>query len=199
MLENNTIIKVMNRDSGTVAYKISESGLIRIFQPGETKEIPMDELRKLSWEPGGMKLLKDYFLLFNDEAIKELVGEIEPEYNYTEKEVTYILQNGTIEQFEDCLNFCPESVKNLIVDIAFKIKLNDIQKREMILQKTGSDITSMLAAEKAEQEALEKDAIKNGTKIEKEDNKVRKSTPVTEEKANGRKASIPDYKVISKK
>lgn len=197
MLENNTIIKVMNRDSGTVAYKISETGLVRVFQPGETKEIPMNELRKLSWEPGGSILLKDYFLLFDDEAIKELVGEIEPEYNYTEKEVTYMLQNGTIEQFEDCLNFCPESVKNLIVDIAFKTKLNDMKKREMILQKTGLDITAMLAAEKAEQEALEKEAIKNGQEIKKEETKTRKSTPVTN--TTGRKTSIPNYKVISNK
>lgn len=199
MLENNTIIKVMNRDSGVVSYQLSESRLIRIFQPGETKEIQMDELRKLSWEPGGMKLLTDYLLILNEDAVKELIGETEPEYKYTKKEIMYLLNNGTIDQFEDCLNFCPDSVKNLIIDTAFKIKLNDVKKRELILVKTGTDINAMLAAEKAEQEALEKDAIKNGQKIEKEDNKVRKSTPVTEEKANGRKASIPDYKVISTK
>ena len=49
MLDKNLMVKVTNRDNGTVGYTIPDLGnLHRTFQSGETKEISMDELRKLS-------------------------------------------------------------------------------------------------------------------------------------------------------
>ena len=63
MLDKNTIIKVTNRDNGTVGYTIPDLGnLHRLFQAGETKEITMEELRKLSYVPGGNNILKNYLL-----------------------------------------------------------------------------------------------------------------------------------------
>ena len=49
MLENNKIIKVTNRFNGSVGYSIQDlNNLHRVFSPGETKEITMEELRKLA-------------------------------------------------------------------------------------------------------------------------------------------------------
>ena len=57
MVDKNTIIKVTNRDNGSVGYTIPDMGnLHRSFQSGETKEITMEELRKLSYLPGGVSV-----------------------------------------------------------------------------------------------------------------------------------------------
>jgi len=63
-MDKDTLVKVRNRDSGAVLYKIPElNGLRRVFQPKEVKEVPFDELRKLSYLPGGMALLKDSLVI----------------------------------------------------------------------------------------------------------------------------------------
>ena len=66
MIDNNTIIKVTNRDNGHVGYTIPDlNNLTRTFTANETKEIPMIELRKLSYIPGGKMILRDYLVLDN--------------------------------------------------------------------------------------------------------------------------------------
>ena len=48
MLDKDTIIKVKNRDNGVVGYSIPDmNNLHRNYQVGETKEVTMEELRKL--------------------------------------------------------------------------------------------------------------------------------------------------------
>ena len=86
MVSNETLIKVTNRDKGSVSYIIPDlNNLRRVFEYNETKMIPMEELRKLSYQVGGLILLKDCLVLDNQEAIDELLGEVEPEYFYTEE------------------------------------------------------------------------------------------------------------------
>ena len=63
-MNKDTMIKVRNRDNGTVLYKIPElNGLRRVFQPKEVKEVSFNELKKLSYLPGGMALLKDSLVI----------------------------------------------------------------------------------------------------------------------------------------
>ena len=58
MVDKDKIIKVTNRDKGSVGYIIPDLGnLNRQFQPGETKDLTFEELQKLSWIPGGMYIL----------------------------------------------------------------------------------------------------------------------------------------------
>ena len=64
MLDKNEIVKITNRHDGRVGYSIPELGnLRRSFASGETKEVTMDELRKLSYLPGGQSMLEKYFIL----------------------------------------------------------------------------------------------------------------------------------------
>ena len=50
MIDKNKLIEVKNRDNGRVGYTIPDLGnLHRTFQPQETKEIPFEELKKLSY------------------------------------------------------------------------------------------------------------------------------------------------------
>lgn len=153
MLENNTLIKVRNRDNGIVGYVIPElNNLRREFAKGETKEISMDELRKLTWTSGGKALLQDYLIIENPEAVVELLGEVEPEYNYTEKEIEDLLLNGSLDAFLDCLDYAPEGVIGIIKDLAVKLELNDVAKRKAILEKTGFNVDSAITINKESQE-----------------------------------------------
>lgn len=145
MLEKNTLIKVTNRDNGRVGYMIPDLGnLVREFESGETKEITMEELRKLSYLQGGKSILKKYLVLDNKEAVRELISDVEPEYYYTEKEIKYLLLHGTLDQLRDCLDFAPIGTINLLQEMAVKLRLNDIAKRNIILEMTGFNVTKAI-------------------------------------------------------
>ena len=142
---NNKTVKVKNRDFGVVSYSIPDlNNLYREFQPNEVKFITYDELFKLYQVPGGAYIIENYLIIDDEEAVAGLLGEVEPEYFYTEEEVTKLLKEGSLDEFEDCLNFAPIGVIDLIKDIAVKMPLNDIAKRDMIFKKTGYNVTNAI-------------------------------------------------------
>ena len=69
MVENNMTVKVTNRDNGSVGYSVPDLGVHRTFQPRESKEISAEELRKLSYLPGGDVIIRDY-LIIDDAEVK---------------------------------------------------------------------------------------------------------------------------------
>lgn len=194
MIEKDTLIKVKNRDSGTVGYTIPELGnLHRSFSKGETKEIPMDELRKLSYISGGKILLQNYLIVQNQDALKELLSDnVEPEYYYGEEEVKKLLLTGSNDQLLDCLEFAPEGVIGLVKDLAVSLKINDISKRNIILEKTGFNVTNAIAIN---EETIEDEG--------EEAKSSRRSAPVTVEKSDEtpkrRVAAPQQYNVVSNK
>ena len=194
MIEKDTLIKVKNRDSGTVGYTIPELGnLHRSFSKGETKEITMDELRKLSYISGGKILLQNYLIVQNQDALKELLSDdVEPEYYYGEEEIKKLLLTGSNDQLLDCLEFAPEGVIGLVKDLAVSLKINDISKRNIILEKTGFNVTNAIAIN---EETIEDEG--------EEAKSSRRSVPVTVEKsgeAPKRRVAVPQqYNVVSNK
>lgn len=148
MLEKNTILKVRNRDNGGVGYTIPDLGnLHRTFQAGEEKEISMEELRKLSYLPGGKAILKNYLVIEdNPEAVEELLSTVEPEYYYTDEDIKKLLTEGTLDQFQDCLDFAPEGTVNLLKKYAVELELNDVAKRKALLEATGFNVTTAIEA-----------------------------------------------------
>ena len=148
-MDRNTIIKICNRDDAAVFYDIPEmNGLHRVFQPNEVKEVTLGELIKLSYEPGGMDLLRNNFILNNKEAINMLLGKVEPEYDYTPTDIKNLLLNGSLDELLDCLDFAPEGVIEILKDLAVEIPLNDVAKREAILNKTGFNVTNAIKIKK---------------------------------------------------
>ena len=194
MIEKDTLIKVKNRDSGTVGYTIPELGnLHRSFSKGETKEITMDELRKLSYISGGKLLLQDYLIVQNQDALRELLSDdVEPEYYYGEEEIKKLLLTGSNDQLLDCLEFAPEGVIGLVKDLAVSLKINDISKRNIILEKTGFNVTNAIAIN---EETIEGEG--------EEAKSSRRSAPVTVEKSDEtpkrRVAAPQQYNVVSNK
>lgn len=158
-MEKNTPIKVLNRDSGSVVYSIPEmNGLRRVFQSGEMKEVTFEEIQKLSYIPGGTELLRDSLVILNPEAVDALVGRVEPEYNYTRKDIINLMQNGSLDEFLDCLDFAPEGVNDLIKELAVELPLNDVAKREAMLKQIGFNVDAAINIKK-EAETPEKGEV----------------------------------------
>lgn len=163
MVTNETKIKVKNRDSGCVGYTIPDLNLSRNFQSGEVKELTFEELFKLYQTPGGDYIINNYLVIYNEEALEEILNtSVEPEYFYTEAEVVDLLKNGTLDEFEDCLNFAPEGVLDLIKDISVKLPLNDVAKRDLILKRLSYDVAGAIELAKQDevvvQEKIERKA-----------------------------------------
>ena len=187
MVDKNTLIKVTNRSGASVGYTVPDLGVIRRFANKETKEITAEELRKLSYIAGGRYIIENCLKIDNDELIKELLGTVEPEYNYTEDDVKNLLLNGSLDELLDCLDFAPDGIIQLIKDFAVKYELNDIKKRKAILDKTGFNVTKAI---EINQES-------------KEENKIEETAPerrVQKESEGGtsRRTSPPKYKVTQK-
>lgn len=155
-MNKNAKIKVKNRSASSLSYIIPDmNNFRRRFAAGETKEIPFEEVQKLTYMPGGDYMLQHYLVIENIEARDEILGSVELEYDYTDKEVKNLLVNGSIDQLLDCLDFAPLGVIDLVKKIATEIELNDIKKREVIFKKTGYNINNAIAVNKETDETVE--------------------------------------------
>lgn len=190
MIAKDTLIKVKNRDNGTVGYTIPDmNNLHRNFQPQEEKSITFEELQKLSWIPGGDYLIKNFLIVENEDALNELVADVQPEYFYTEDDIKTLLATGTLDQLRDCLDFAPSGVVDLVKQLAVSTECSDINKRQIILEKTGFNVTK----------AIE---INHETSDEqKEETKVRRSAPIVKanETSTVRRTAAPARKIVSSK
>lgn len=160
-MDKNTPIKVLNRDNGAVVYSIPEmNGLTRVFQAGETKEVTYEELQKLSYIPGGSELLKDSLVILdNSTTVEDLIGHVEPEYYYTKDDIINLMKTGSLDAFLDCLDFAPEGVKDLIKVLAVDLPLNDVSKREAILDKLGFNVDNAIRIKNESAEPQEEEHV----------------------------------------
>ena len=184
------IVEVRNRDSGSVGYTIQDLGIWRSFAPGETKKIPLEELKALQYAPGGEFTLRHLLMIKDKDALSALNIETEPEYFYTETEIRELLTKGTLDQLKDCLDFAPEGVIEIIKKMAVEIQLPDTLKRTAIFEKTGFNIDNAIMVNKVMDEPTE-------TQIE--ETKARRSAPITASESTGRRTEIPKYNVVSTK
>ena len=189
MKNGNDLVKVQNRDNGSVGYTIPDlNNLHRTYQPNETKSITMDELRKLSYVPGGMEILRNYLVILDDEAREEILSDVEPEYYLTKDGVKQLLLKGSLDALLDCLDFAPSGVVDLVKDVAVEIELNDVRKRDAILDKTGFNVTSAININKETTEEVEK--VKPVRRLGEKEEKV-------EAASTGRRTAAPSYKIVS--
>lgn len=191
-MEKNKMINVTNRHTNVVGYPVPDNtaGLVRDFAPRETKSISFEELQKVAWIPGGKYLLENYLVIKDEEAVKEILGDVEPEYYYSEEDVKTLLLDGTLEQLMDCLDFGTNGVIELLKEYAVELEVPDIRKRNLITQKTGFDINGAINIKNLEKEDEE---------IIPEEIKVRRTAPIqkTEEAPKKqRAAATPKYNVV---
>lgn len=182
----NKMMKVKNRSSSMVIYKIPEHNIRRTFMAGETKNISYQELVWLSYQPGGRKLMQDVLQIQEAEVVKELNIPAEPEYSMSETDIKNLLLNGSMDEFLDALDFAPSGVIDLIKKYAVDLPLNDVQKRNAIMKATGFDVTR---------------AIENN--MPDEDEEVKEEAPTrrvnkTDDSNPARRTSGERYKVVNK-
>ena len=171
MIDKDKVVEVTNRDSGTVGYSIPDlNNLHRTFAPGETKNLTYEELQKLSWINGGKKLLTDYLVIKDSEVATDLLGELEPEYYYTEDNIKKLLKEGSLEQLQDTLEFAPEGVIELIKKEAVEGKLDSTAKKDEIKKKTHFNVDKAIEINQA---VLEEDSEKTT-----ETNSKRRAKPI---------------------
>ena len=145
MINKDTLITVINRDSGVVGYTIPDLNLHRNFYPNESKQIAFEELERLSFVPGGDAILKDFLEVTDKEAARLLLHEDpEPEYFYSQDDIKRIMNSGSLDEFLDCLDFSPQVVKSMIKELAVSMPLNDVTKREAIKEKLNFDVTKAI-------------------------------------------------------
>lgn len=140
-MDDNKQVKVKNRVNSLVVYVVPDMGnLKREFQGQEEKILTFEELRKLSYTPGGDVILKDYLVIKDKEVLEALGLNVEPEYFYTKEDIIKLLKEGSLDEFLDCLDFAPDGVVDLVKEYAVTMPLNDVEKRQAILDKTGFDV-----------------------------------------------------------
>lgn len=168
MIDKTKKVKVINKFNGTVGYDVPELGIHRNFYPKEYKNIDFDELERLSFLPGGEVILKNYLEITDEEVIMELFNEKpQPEYHYSEDDVKKLLISGSLDQFLDCLDFAPDVIKDMIKDLAVNLPLNDMEKRQAILDKTGFDVTKAIEIKNTKYDGADEDNSEDYGRINK--------------------------------
>lgn len=168
MVNKDTLVKVTNRSNSIVGYTLPEMHITRRFRAGESKELPAGELRALAWIKGGRVILEDHLVMDNEDLVNELVYNVQPEYFYTKDDVKELLLKGSNDQLLDALDFGGDGIKSLIKDLAVELQLNDVQKRNIIKEKTGFDVTKAIEFKMYDVSAANAAA------------KTRRSAPITE-------------------
>lgn len=155
---------VKNRSAGVVIYSIPEDNIKRRFTAGETKRISYEELLKLSYQPGGREMMANFLQIQSVGVPKSLGFNPQPEYYMSEKDVVELLENGSLDQFLDCLDYAPEGVIELVKKFAVSLPLTDFKKREALKAKTGLDVDKAVQNSGKEPDVKEEAAVKEAVK-----------------------------------
>jgi hypothetical protein len=186
---------VTNRSASRVGYSVPEIGVKnREFAPGETKKVRREELEELSYQPGGIVLIRDYLLVQDPDVRADLVGEVEPEYNMTAAQVKDLIISGSHDEWLDCLDFAPEGVIDLIKTLAVELPLTDTVKMQSFKEKKGIDIARMIQAKKEEEAEL---AAQQQQQEQKPQRRVQPNNTATPQTTQ-RRTSGSKYKVVKK-
>lgn len=131
-------MKVINRSDGNVSYSLPEFNIRRVFTPWETKDIPENELEGLYATDGGADLIKNYLLIENKDWVdKHFNAPIE--YFWKEPEIKKCLLEEDVDLFSETLDYAPDGVIDLIKYYAWTLPLSDLNKVEVLKDKTGFD------------------------------------------------------------
>ena len=191
MENTNTMYKVKNRSSGKVTYSVIYNGnkIHQVYNPGEVKVVPYEELRQLSYQHGGPELIYNYLQIGRPEVLEDLNIAPEPEYYMSENEIKKLLQTGSMDAFLDCLDFAPMGVIDLIKRYSVELPLGDFNKRRAIKEKLGFDVDAAIKNNEASKEETKKAETPTRRVVEKKE-EVAQSTPA--------RRTTPKYNIVNK-
>ena len=108
----------------------------------------------------------------------------------TKKDIKNILLAGSLDQLKDCLDFAPLGVIELVKSLAVELKINDLAKRQYILEKTGFNVTNAII--------VNEETNKNDTSSSEESH--RRAAPINQAPVTSQQRRSPapqTYKVVS--
>lgn len=164
MADVKKMYNVKNRSASVVVCRIPELGIRKEFAPGETMKMSYDELEKLSYQPGGRELMANFLQIMEDKVNDSLGVHRENEYYMNEQQIIDLLKNGSIPAFEDCLDFAPIGVIDLVKRFAIDLPLTDTLKIRILKDKTGFDVEKALVNSEEDKVA---ESIEKKTETEK--------------------------------
>lgn len=191
-MKDSELVVVRNRNNGTTGYKIYDTGVRRRFAVGETKRIPLEELKALQYTPGGDYILKNLLIVENKGALEDLNMEVEPEYFYTEAKIKELLYNSNMDAFLDFLDFAPAGAIEVAKQMAVEEKIPDSRKREAITKKTGFNIDNAINVNRMLEEEDEKEKEKKAAAKER---RVKVEEEETASAAPQRRTATPEANV----
>ena len=191
MTNTNTMYKVKNRSSGKVTYSVVYNGnkIHQVYNPGEVKVVPYEELRQLSYQHGGPELIYNYLQIGRPEVLQDLNIAPEPEYYMSENEIKDLLKTGSMDAFLDCLDFAPMGVIDLIKRYAVELPLGDFNKRRAIKEKLGFDVDAAIKNNEASKEETKKSDAPARRVVEKKD-EAAQTAPA--------RRTTPKYNIVNK-
>ena len=189
MAKNDTVI-VENRTAAKVVYTIPDRGIRRELAPGQAIRTTKEEIEALSYATGGLDLIRNHLLVKDEEILNDLNINREPEYYMNANDVLNLLKNGSLDELLDALDFAPEGVITLIKDLSVELPLNDVAKRQAIIDKTGFDVNAAIANYQANK------APEADEPVQPEPKKVRRTQPKVKKTETAEAA--PVRKVIKK-
>ena len=191
MVNKEKRVKVVNRASGSLAYKIDTLRVARHWRkPGDYLNISIAELLELKTVKGGQSLLENYVIIEDEEALSVLFPdqELEPEYKYGVKEIEVLLYEADTEQLLDALDFAPKGVLDLIKSKSAEKLPNTTAKIEAINKKFKIDLNKV-------NEFYQEKEIKEESP---EPTRRRRTAPIVETEGLKKETSLPKYNVVKK-
>lgn len=178
-MNKDKLYNVKNRSASVVVVRIPDLGIRREFAPGETIRMSFDELEKLSYQAGGRELMANFLQVMEDDVNDELGVPREAEYYMSEAQIVELLRSGSIDQFQDCLDFAPIGVIDLVKQLAVQMPLTDTIKINALKEKTGFDVEKAISNAQA--------AVA-----------PEKSATETQNTTTGKRRTNTNYKVVSR-
>lgn len=160
---DNTKIAVQNLTNNDVVYIDDNGGIARrmVFHAQQTIPVEKEVIERMQYDTGGAVLLKDFLSVKDDDMRTDIgIPADQIEYNWTKEDVKNLLTSGEEDALRDALDFAPQGIIDMIIDMAVAMPLNDRNKVEIIAEATGRNIEMMinnkLQYEKASEKASEK-------------------------------------------
>ena len=162
------MINVTNRSAGRLVYRIPDRNIRREFNVGETKQLPYEELVWLSNQPGGRNMMTNLLQISDATVTKKLDIHTELEYFMSEAQIINMLQNGSVDELLDALDFAPTGVIEIIKTQAVQLPLYDMRKREAIKKAIGFDVTAAIENSAPDTEDVAEEAsVTTGRRVQK--------------------------------
>lgn len=147
MVRDTDKVEVYNFTDQRVVYTIPEKNIKRDFAAFESKVLEAGELRELWFKSGGGHLLQEFLSVKNRELAKEfnITDDLfDHEYSWTQEDIDKVLLSGSKDQLADALDYAPRGIVDTIISRAVALRIPDMNKRKLIQQMTGKDISKKI-------------------------------------------------------